>query len=219
MKQDWSSKAALYEALALAFLFTKEELAEALVSGEYAEALVEIAVANGFDPSLASTTGTTLIEYQGRETDEVLHELRREYTRLFVGAPEPAVSPFAGVWYAEELGVEPLLFVNKESMAVERFMRSCGVGQPEGTNEPLDHIATELEFLQYLCLLHSGAVQPLKSIELPENAYEDFYHKHFIDFSHKVAAATIERSRVPFFVAVAKVLAALPEETGMTASL
>jgi TorA maturation chaperone TorD len=214
MKQDWINKAALYEALALAFLFTKKELAEVLVSGEYAEALAEIGAANGLAPSLVTATETLFIEYQNRDADEVFHELRREYTRLFVGAPKPVVSPFAGVWYAEEIGVEPLLFVNKESMAVERFMRSCGVGQPEGSNEPLDHIGSELEFLQYLCLLRAGAAQPLKGIELPENAYEDFYHKHFIGFSHKVAAATIEQSRASLFVAVAKIVAALPKETG-----
>ena len=45
---------------------------------------------------------------------------------------------YEGVWAAEADGVQPLLFVNPRSMEVERFMRSCGLGRPEGTNEPLD---------------------------------------------------------------------------------
>jgi TorA maturation chaperone TorD len=208
--QQWLNKAALYEIEALAFLYTKRELAEALASGEYAEALAEIVEACGLE--VAATEISGLAEYQGRDTDELFHELRREHTRLFVGSPKPAVSPFAGVWFAEEQGVQPLLFVNKESMAVERFYRSCGVGQPEGTNEPLDHIGSELEFLQYLSLLRAGVTVPPEGVEIPVDAYEQFYREHFIGFAHKLAAAVIEQSRLPLYQAAAAVLAVVPDE-------
>jgi len=97
-------------------------------------------------------------------------------------------------------------------MAVERFLRSCGVGQPEGTNEPLDHIGSELEFLQYLSLLRAGAATPPEGLTLPEQAYEQFYDQHFCGFAHKLAAATIEQARIPFFKAVGRILAALPDK-------
>lgn len=212
MNEKWLEKAALYEILALAFLFTKQELADALVSGEYVEALVEIIEANGLDDAVDIATTEALSSYKGIDQKEVFHELRREYTRLFVGSPKTLVSPYAGVWYAEEIGVEPLLFVNKESMAIERFMRSCGVGQPEGTNEPLDHIGTELEFLQYLCLLRAESVQVPENREVPEDAYEKFYTAHFSSFSKKFAVKIIAESRIPFFRAMAQVLLALPEQ-------
>jgi TorA maturation chaperone TorD len=213
MQERWINKAALFESLALVFLYTTEELAEVLVDGEYVEALTEIIEANELSkPSLIQGLGALNVSYIGRSSDEVFHELRREHTRLFVGSPKPVVSPFAGVWYAEEIGVEPLLFVNKESMAVERFLRSCGVGQPEGTNEPLDHIGTELEFLQYLCLLRAEAVQLPESVELPEGAYEQFYSTHFSGFAKKFAAKTAAESRIPFFQVMAQVVLALPEQ-------
>jgi TorA maturation chaperone TorD len=212
MKDEWVNRAALFELLALAFLFTKKELAVALVSNEYAEALLEISGANNIAKEDLSTIALDLAVYHGADAEAVFHELRQEHTRLFIGSPESVVSPFAGVWYAEEIGVEPLLFVNKKSMAVERFMRSCGVGQPEGTNDPLDHIGTELEFLQYLCMLRAEAVQPSESIEMPESAYEGFYVTHFSGFSKKFAAKTIKESRIPFFRTAAQVLRALPEE-------
>jgi TorA maturation chaperone TorD len=210
MQEKWTNRAALYEILALTFLFTKQELVEALVDGEYAEAMREIATLNGIEPAIIDSVVEALIKYQGMDADEVLHMLRREHTRLFVGAPNPTVSPFAGVWWARAQGVEPLLFVNSESMAVERFMRSCGVGQSEGTNEPLDHIGSELEFLQYLCLLRSGVVAPPEDVEIPESAYDDFYREHFIGFAHTFAAATLEQSRIPFYISAARALAALP---------
>ena len=69
-----------------------------------------------------------------------------------MGAPEAACSPYEGVWRAKAEGVQPLLFVNPHSMAVERFCKACGLGRPEGTNEPLDAVWTELELLEYLAL-------------------------------------------------------------------
>ena len=53
-------------------------------------------------------------------------------------------------------GVQALLFVNPHSMEVERFMRGCGLGRPEGANEPLDHVATECELLEHLALRAVG---------------------------------------------------------------
>jgi TorA maturation chaperone TorD len=212
MSNEWLNKAALYEIEALAFLYPKEELAEALASGEYADALAEIAAANGLDAQAAAAAAEELACYRSLDPDPLLHELRIEYTRLYIASPRLAVSPFAGVWSAEERGVEPLLFVNRESMAVERFYRSCGVGQPKGTNEPLDHIGSELEFLHYLCLLRAGAAKPPDKAHIPEGAYEGFYREHFIGFARTFAAATIEQSRAPFFRAAARILVALPDD-------
>jgi TorA maturation chaperone TorD len=212
MQETWIDRAALFEALSLGFLITTKELAEVLTSGEYAEALTEIVEANGLGNTSLLKEIEELSTYIGRPADDVFHELRIEYTRLFVGAPKPVVSPFAGTWYAEEIGVVPLMFVNKESMAVERFMHTCGVGQPEGTNEPLDHIGTELEFLQYLCLLSAEAEAPSEDVDIPQDDYEEFYTTHFSSFSKKLADKTIEETRAPFFRVAAKVLLTLPEQ-------
>lgn len=72
------------------------------------------------------------------------------------------------MWAAGADGVQPLLFVNPRSMEVERFMRSCGLGRPEGTNEPLDHVATECELLERLALRAAGA--PASGEAAPDGA-------------------------------------------------
>ncbi len=213
-EEQWLHKAALYELLALGLRLPTRELAEVVSSGEFADALSELAELNKLDTKVLAVSLEELAGYQQADIEELFHDLRIEYTHLFVGAPEPAVSPFAGVWWARGVGVEPLLFVNKESMAVERFMRSCGIGQPEGTNEPLDHIASELEFLQYLCMLRAGAALPPELPEdfmLPEQAYEEFYAEHVAAWSKQFAAAAMEESRIPYYRAVARVLSLLPE--------
>ncbi|MDR0500913.1 MAG: molecular chaperone TorD family protein [Coriobacteriales bacterium] len=215
--QAWLNKAALFEILAMSWQLPKQELAQVLASGEYGEAMQELAELNGLCESGSLTAQSTIFAnlqaYKNSNkdvTEPLFHELRIEFTRLLVGAPEPVVSPFAGVWWANEAGVQPLLFVNKESMAVERFMRSCGIGQAEGKNEPLDHIGTELEFLQYLCLLRANAVQHPEGITPPQNAYEDFYQEHFIGFARKFAAAAAEKTKLPFYRSCADILMMLP---------
>ena len=115
------------------------------------EAADEIAGALGIDWTAAAAPGAAEAAALP-DPDDIQKELRPEATRLFVGAPEAACSPYEGVWRAKAEGVQPLLFVNPHSMAVERFCKACGLGRPEGTNEPLDAVWTELELLEYLAL-------------------------------------------------------------------
>lgn len=173
--EGWMLRAAACELLALGLRYPGAELAGAVASGEWTEATGEIAAALGLalpegfaDGAAGAVDGAGGAADAGRrggadgaagaaegdaDAAALLHALRAEATRLFVGAPEPACSPYEGVWRAADDGVEALLFVNPHSMAVERFCRSCGLGRPEGTNEPLDHAATELELLQHLASL------------------------------------------------------------------
>ena len=134
----WQARAAMCELLALSFRYPEDKvLAEAIASGEWGEAAAA--------PGAAEAAALP-------DPDDIQKELRPEATRLFVGAPEAACSPYEGVWRAKTEGVQPLLFVNPHSMAVERFCKACGLGRPEGTNEPLDAVWTELELLEYLAL-------------------------------------------------------------------
>ena len=135
---------------------------------------------------------------------------------MFVGAAEPIVSPYEGVWAALDDGVQPLLFVNPRSMEVERFCRACGLGRPEGTNEPLDHVATEWELLQYLALEASGAVAREGDGRADEDfpggspsaAYEAFLSDHASVWMPRFAEKVIEETRQPFYRSAAQLLAA-----------
>lgn len=148
----WQARAAMCELLALSFRYPEDKvLADAIASGEWGEAADEIAGVLGLDWKAATAPGAAEAAALA-DPDDIQKELRPEATRLFVGAPEAACSPYEGVWRAKAEGVQPLLFVNPHSMAVERFCKSCGLGRPEGTNEPLDAVWTELELLEYLAL-------------------------------------------------------------------
>lgn len=204
--EQWMNKAALYEFLAASFAFVSEETVAALATGEYAEALVEIGSLNGMEKSFLEAQASDLKAYPGRDEEEVLHCLRKEHTRLFIGGSEPLVTPYAGVWDARANDRPALLMINAESMAIERFMRRCGIGQPEGTNEPLDHIASLLEFLYYFCLVKADAVQPPSHADIRNEDYELFFDDHVAAFSQAFATSVVQESREPFFVSAAQVL-------------
>lgn len=200
-------KADLYELLSMAFRTPTIELAELLSSGEYAAVLEEVLVECGFGSGVSSELGSVLSSYRELQPESLFHELRIGHTRLFVNAPKPIVSPYAGIWYAKEVGIDPVLFVNKESMAVERAMRACGIGRREGANDPLDHIATELEFLSYLCLVEAGAID---GSTCPGGAYGSFYVDRFIWWVGKFADALLGNTRQSLFAVSAGILRTLP---------
>ena len=201
---DWATRATAWELAALSFRYPGPELEGAVASGEWAEAAREIAGALG------------LALPEGFGAGASAGGLRPEATRLFVGAPEPAVSPYEGVWRAADDGVQALLFVNPHSMEVERFMRACGLGRPEGTNEPLDHVATECELMEHLALRAAGAEPPEGApagADLPggspEAAYGAFLEGHARAWMPRFADAVAAESRVPFYRDAAAFLGAI----------
>ena len=201
---DWATRATAWELAALSFRYPGPELEGAVASGEWAEAAREIVGALG------------LALPEGFGAGASAEGLRPEATRLFVGAPEPAVSPYEGVWRAADDGVRALLFVNPHSIEVERFMRACGLGRPEGTNEPLDHVATECELMEHLALRAAGAEPPggaPAGADLPggspEAAYGAFLEGHARAWMPRFADAVAAESRVPFYRDAAAFLGAL----------
>lgn len=207
----WQTQATAYELLAFAYRYPDASLATVVASGEWAEAAHEVVEVLGLN--LPDSWETDLATYQDADPEELLHTLRAEATRLFVGAPHPAVSPFEGARRAADEGVQALLFVNPHSMDVERFMKSCGAGRPEGTNEPLDHIATELEFLQWLCMLEADMVEAPEGIDAPEDgwtsAHARFLEEHVRVWMPQFADAVVEQSREGFYRVAAKLLKAV----------
>ena len=148
------------------------------------------------------------------EQEGGLERLKTEATRLFIGAPHAACSPYEGVRRSLCTGAQPLLFVNRYAMEVERFCKSCGLSRPQGTNEPLDHVATECELLEHLAFsVASGAGVADAAWELPggsaEAAYGQFVDEHagvwFKEFADGLASATTH----PFYRAAAMYLSAI----------
>lgn len=213
--ENWQIKAAGWELLAFSLRYPSVELAKSITSGEWADAADELAAA--LDVELPHDFSLDARANVDEDPAELLHALRTEATYLFVGAPKPACNPYEGAWRTADDGVETLLFVNPYSMAVERFCKRCGLDRPEGTNEPLDFIATEFELLQYLAMREAGMFEQREDIPLAEDlpggcaacAHEEFVTEHALAWIPRFAKKLADETRIPFYRAVAKLIDAL----------
>ena len=212
---EWALRASVLEFLAFSLRYPTRELSDVVALGEWADAAAEIAAVVGADEP-ALVRGLQELRGEGCDSKALLQGLRAEATRLFVGPPEPAVSPYEGIWRADDDGVDGLLFVNPYSVSVEHFMACCALGRPEGTNEPLDHVATELELLQHLASLAAGIIEPPQgavSAESypggsPEDAYLRFFEEHALAWMPLFAQRLLQKASHPFYGCVAQLVAA-----------
>lgn len=202
---DWATRATAWELAAFSLRYPEgDELTEAVESGEWTDAAKEIAELMGLElaPEWADAV-VRLAGLAGPGADGLKRSLRIEATRLFVGAPDPVVYPYEGVWRAVDDGVDPLLVVNPHSAEVESYMRACGLGRPAGTNEPLDHVATECEFLS--CLAFRAALGEAPAA----HAYACFFDEHAGVWMGRFAEKLVREARHPLYRAAGLYLDAL----------
>jgi len=207
--QEWMLRATAFELLALMYLTPTKESAEALATGDFSDACDEVLQAMGCDQSERGRVTDPLASYAGQDADKVFHELRHEHTHLFVGERFPLITPYAGVWAAEQKGQKGLLFVGRESMDIERFMRRCGVAknlEAGQANDPVDHVGTMCEFLKYLCLLNAQAVQAPSGAQVEDGDFETFLKDYFQSYARWLSQRSLELARIPFFQASAQFL-------------
>lgn len=209
--EAWMCRATAFEILSLMFLPPDRGTAKALVGGEFSTSCCEVVDMLTLDGAedISHIISTLLEAYEGLDEEEVYHALRQEHTHLFVGEREPLVTPYVGVWAAEQRGQNGLLFVGKESQEVERFMSRCGVvknlaaGQ---ANDPVDHVGTICEFLKYLCLVNAKAIQVPEHAIVENDDFENFLQKHFSLYSLWCSDKVASLARCPFYVASAHIL-------------
>lgn len=205
----WQARAAACELLALTYRYPDENIAEIVSSGEWADAAREIWAA----------LGKSLPESWAEDVRDIdVHDVRADATRLFVGTPEAACSPYESFWRAKDDGVQPLMFINPHAMDVEHFCKACGLAaNPDrAANDPVDHIATEFELMEYLASLEAGiAASPENGpaiSDLPGGsaaaAYEAFESEHLLMFAPRFAERLEEQARTPFYRAAAQLLRA-----------
>ena len=201
-------EAALCELLALSLRHPAMQLANALSSGEWQGACKEIAHKTDLAlPTKFNTELGKLASYHACNPEDILHELGIEATRLFVPTPEMQVAPYEGIWRANKEHVKPLMFVNPHSIEVERFCRNCGLAKPANHNDPLDHVATEFELLQYLASIESGITTPANYSTQPSDfpggsaqaAYQIFLSEHAAIWMPDFGNALIKESNLGFY--------------------
>lgn len=209
--EEWMARAVAFELLAMGLLVPKPELAGALASGEYAQASAEAADMCGLRLGEAQRN---LAAYEGVKVEELFHELRREHTRLFAQVPEPRIVPYVGVWVDRTVGKRGILFLGERTLTIERFMRRCGVAKDVSAlqgNDPVDHVGSVCEFLEYLCLVNAHALKPSESAAVRESDFSDFLREHFSPYARWCAARMREEELGPYYRFAACLLESLAD--------
>lgn len=95
--------------------------------------------------------------YADNQPEALLHELKVEYARLFIGPDHVPVPPYESVYRDIDPASGRPLIMGPTAIAVSALYESHGLRQPEGHRDLPDHVATELEFVYFLCRKEADA--------------------------------------------------------------
>lgn len=147
--------------------------------------------------------------YKGRDMEEVLHEIRVDYTRLFMVDRECESCESVFVKKEFEGKIEVFYMVNDMAMAIQDFMSDCGIMRPAGYNEPVDRIDNEWEFCSWLTKgTEKMAEQGVDPIDRLDQFMDEHMKKWVPAFSEKLEQV----ARCDFYRALAKLQAEFIKE-------
>lgn len=186
----------MFRLFSVAFKPPTSDLANVVVSGDLSKAMADTWRALGLDSEKVDAFTGVLDGYRGDDAEDVLHELRREHTRLFLGNP-PLVENSEGPWRKKaegKIGVD--LMVNSYSLEIQEFMRQCGAVKAKGRNDCIDYIEVECEFAAML------AEQPQYLVDLgkdPLDLLDSFMDEHMKKWVPGFCAEVAEKTRLPYY--------------------
>lgn len=160
-----------------------------------------------FEEPLAMLGGWTRAMAE-RDPAAVLQDLKVEYARLFIGAPGPMEAPpYESLYRDRDADGSPIVR-GPSTLAVERTYGSYGLERAAGHSDLPDHVATELEFMHFLCsrertAWRGGDAATAKMLRSAQNAFlTEHLDKWLPEFSERVLGAT----RVDVYRALATLL-------------
>lgn len=197
----------MFSMLSVGFAAPTIERAQLMTDGTFAREVGETWRALELDEADAAAFAETMAAYEGRDAEEVLHEIRCEYTRLFL--VDHLIEHTEGPWRKKAKGQDTVFYmINDLSTAVQDFMRTCGVVRPAGYNDSVDMIDNEWYFCSIL------AENPAYLAEHGLSAEEkltEFVDEHVRQWVPGFSDQVIEQSRIPYYRALASLQKKLVE--------
>lgn len=150
--------------------------------------------------STLSGMGLDFSDLFEKNEKKLIDDLAAEYCRLFIG-PGPHIPPFESVHhgtFTNEGGLSGLLWGN-EALKVKKFYDKLNLKVPRDSEVNIpDHIAIELEVMQYLCNkeVESGSNGKLKECREME---KEFLNEHLTQWIPSFCDAVIKSSNIKFY--------------------
>lgn len=191
----------MYRLLSMFLNLPTEEMAVGIFDGTLAEDVSQIMEELRFQDKRIETIRVKLCDLQAEISgkNELLTEMRREYTRLFTHPKQPAIDIYETLFlFIPEAGnkQKPSLFISPAALDAERCYKQAGLQRSKEANEPGDHMATEMEFMSYLYYQKAKALNEnnQEEIEQRNKQIKEFSDLHLqkwgIDFFDRCVSAS-----------------------------
>lgn len=195
-ENETTARAAVYHVLARIFSIPDKASWEEAVAGKWPEMLREAGalLAYDFDFGVAALASSVSQE-----------DFQAEYLRLFEvgnGDAGPAAPIFGGAYGDSDR--------RKRMEEVVRFFEYFGLKASGEASRPPDHLATELEFMQYLAFKEAASPSPRLSASY-HRAQEDFLTRQVANWLPTLADKVEQNKGLPVFVWAARMASGFVE--------
>ena len=146
--------------------------------------------------------GGYLRNASGRGLNQVKLELAVEYASLFLGVKRKPAHPSESVY----TGNEQTMYAESRDRVLSAYW-SAGVDKLKEYTEPEDHIAIELQFMEYLCRKEVEALEKGDNDEAIRflKIQKDFIANHLAKWVPRLAKDILESAEVDFYKGVADI--------------
>ena len=153
---------------------------------------------------------STKAQLENTRTSErpALAELAKEYLRLFVGPGHVPCSPYEAVHRNDRPDFERGLVMGPSTADVRRAYLAAGLDLSKNYTDLPDHIAAEMEFMQFLCVQETRFRQRGNEEEAAKmkTMQREFYEKHIAPWVSEFADCILHSTTSPFYKVTAGVL-------------
>ena len=198
-------RARLYNLASLAFDRPGDELEAALVSGEFAEQLLESAA--HFEDDELRDRAEAVAETAPTDPDDI-DDRYSDWAALF-GFEEGGEIQQYQIEYAPGT-----LVTSTDTLAdLSGFYKAFGLSLTEANRERADHLCLQLEFLSYLSLQTASLEldEDQNGIDIVTNAQADFLEDHLGRWIPRFAETVLDESDVAFYRTLAELVERLVE--------
>lgn len=143
---------------------------------------------------------TRMQDFRAGWHQELLPDLRWDYTRLFIGPGQVLAPPWESVYRSRDR----VLF-DQATLDVRQAYARFGLQAPRLNHEPDDHLGLELAFMFHLCHLGAQAAQDHDgaALEVILAAQRDFLGQHLLQWAPDCLALVTEHAHSDYYLGAA----------------
>ena len=191
-----------FELFALALQPPKREWMQAITTGELTRQMVEAWTELELPEESAKAFADQMAEYEGRDADELLHELAVDATRLHYGDGQ-LVRNTEGLWRLNDEGREGVFIINRYAREVSDFMHAAGVVRAGSYNDSMDSIENECYFMSILASSPQYLIDAGKD---PQQIFDQFMDEHMKLWVPGFCDQVCEHTKLVYYKAVCTLL-------------